>query len=102
MKTRHLVLVLCLMLVSAVAVPLLAAPGDYAEIGGGGWSDMTLMAALDGALWIIDDGTLYKVDKAGKYTEIGEGGWTHTTAMTALDGLLWIIDDGTLYRVTTK
>ena len=61
MKTRHSIFVLCFMLAFVAAVPLLAAPGDYAEIGGGGWSDTTLMAALDGALWIIDDGTLYRV-----------------------------------------
>ncbi len=101
MEIRSILLVALCGVMGAVA-PLGAKPGDYAEIGEGGWSDAPAMVAMDGSLWIIDDGRLYKVDKTGKYAEIGEGGWSDAPVMAAMDGSLWIIDDRRLYRVTTK
>ena len=53
--------VLCAALAFLSAAPLFAKPGDYAEVGDGDWRDATLMVGMDGALWVIDGGTLYKV-----------------------------------------
>jgi hypothetical protein len=97
-----LVAVFCVVLALCAAAPAMAKPGDYATAGDGDWRNATLMAGLDGALWVIDSGTLYKVDKSGKYAEAGDGDWRATTLLAGLDGALWAIDGGTLYKVSTK
>jgi hypothetical protein len=71
---------------------------SYHEIGSG-WGNATAMATLDGNLYIIDNGTLYRVDhESGEYTEISSG-WDGATLMTAMNGHLWVVHSGTLYRI---
>jgi hypothetical protein len=70
---------------------------SYEEIRSG-WDNATAMASLDGNLYIIDSGTLYRVDPAGDYTEVSSG-WSDSTLLTAMNGCLWIVHSGTLYRV---
>ncbi|HMW60036.1 MAG TPA: hypothetical protein PKA91_10350, partial [Leptospiraceae bacterium] len=77
---------------------LIAKPGDYKELGGG-WDGTRAMTALDGAIYAVHGGKLYRTDSSGKYTELGDGGWSETSAMCGMDGALWIIDGGKLYRV---
>lgn len=97
-ETTRKAIVLFLLL-SLFIAPALAAPGDYKELGDGDWSKSTLMTAMDGFLWVIDYGTLYKVDKNGKWTEVGSDDWSKTTQLCAMDGFLYAIDDGSLYKV---
>ena len=90
----------CFLVILATAASFAAAePGDYREIDSG-YTDTRAMAALDGSLWIVDGGTLWRVETDGSYTEI-DSGYTDTRGMAALDGSLWIVDGGTLWRVET-
>ena len=79
------------------AISAMAAPGDYRELGSG-WDDTAAMAGMDGYLWIVEGGRLYKVDKTGKHTKLSAG-WDDTAAMAGMDGHLWIVEGGKLYRV---
>ena len=75
--------------------------GSYERVGGSSWNESKCMAAMDGSLWIVDDGSLYKVDTAGKHTRL-PGSYNDARCMAAMDGHLWIVDSGSLYRVKTK
>jgi hypothetical protein len=72
---------------------------SYQEIRSG-WDNATAMAAMNGKIYIIDNGTLYCVDEEGEYTEVSSG-WSGATLLTAMNGSLWIVHSGMLYRVET-
>lgn len=61
MGLKRMIAVLAVALTMAAAVPLAAALGDCVEVGEGGWSAHTIATALDGYLWIIDGGGIYRV-----------------------------------------
>jgi hypothetical protein len=68
----------------------------------GGFKGCTELAAMDGKLWTIENGTLYKTDPASlKWEQVGkEGDFANVTAMEGADKFLWLIDkEGTLYKV---
>ena len=76
--------------------------GKDTLIDKGGFKGASHLAAMDGKLWTIEEGNLYKTDPATlKWEQVGkEGEWANVTAMQGADKFLWIIDSsGTLYKV---
>src|SRR5260370_39907183 len=76
--------------------------GNDILVDKGGFKGCTELAAMDGKLWTIENGTLYKTEPASlKWEQVGkEGDFANVTAMQGADKFLWIIDkEGTLYRV---
>lgn len=64
-----------------------------------GWNNATAMASLNGKLYILDNGSVYRVQGDGSYDEVSDG-WGDATLMTAMNGHLWIIHNGSLYRLS--
>ncbi len=75
-------------------------PGEYTELGEGGWNDVTGVAECNGKLFIVSAGTLYTVNlEDGSYEEVGGDTWD-VRAMVGFHGRLYIFSgDGALYRV---
>jgi hypothetical protein len=75
---------------------------SYTQLGGANWqtgiSDMT---SLNGWLYIIENGRLYRASSSnGRYTQLGGVNWqTGVIMMTSLNGWLYVIENSRLYRV---
>jgi len=77
-----------------------AKPGAYKKFSGG-WSTNSAMTSLGENLWVVNDGTLYKVDKNGKSVK-ATGRWSNVSGMTAIGEDLFILSNGIIYKVETK
>ncbi len=76
--------------------------GNDTLVDKGGFKGCTELAAMDGKLWTIENGTLYKTEPTTlKWEQVGkEGDFANVTAIAAGDKFLWLIDkEGTLYKV---
>jgi hypothetical protein len=68
------------------------------------WPATDAMAALSGSLYVVSDGSLWRVDVASGATvpfSAYPNGWAGTDAMAALGTSLYVVQAGTLYRVST-
>ncbi len=62
------------------------------------WKGTAAMTALDGWLYIIQNGKLWRADpRSGAYKQLGIEEWHETAAMTALGKLLFVIQKGKLW-----
>jgi hypothetical protein len=78
------------------------ASGNDTLIDKGGFKGCTDLAAMDGKLWTIENGSLYRTDPSSlKWEQVGkEGEFTNVTAMISGAANLFMIDNaGTLYKV---
>ncbi len=63
------------------------------------WSGTSCMTSGDGYLWIMQKGTIYRVDHSGAYTQIGnKGAWTQSGArggfaMAFAKGSMYVIEE---------
>ena len=84
-----------------------SAPASYAPFGpyGTGWEGTEAMAALNGYLYAIQGGTLWRIKGSdGSVVTFSDypDGWSGTEAMAATDGYIYAIQGGTLWRISAS
>jgi hypothetical protein len=62
------------------------------------WVNTTAATSLNGALYAVTNGGLYRIDATGAYEQL-EGSWSATTSMAAAKGRLFAMDNGILYDI---
>ena len=76
--------------------------GNDTQIDKGDFKGCTDLAAMNGKLWTIEEGSLYWTEpNTLKWEQIGkEGEFKNITVMISGTGFLWMLDkSGTMYRV---
>lgn len=69
------------------------------------WPDTDAMTALAGYLYIVSEGTLWRVNASNGGTapfSAFPDGWANTEAMAALGDSIYAVQDGTLWRVNVN
>lgn len=75
--------------------------GKYDEVGKGSFGDVRALVALDGSLYSLEGGDLYKTEVATwKWNAVGgRGEWKDTRILCGFKGKIWSVEQtGTLYR----
>jgi hypothetical protein len=74
--------------------------GTWKTIGKADWTDTEGMAALNGRLYVVQNGALHLVDhNTGTFQILGQNVWTGTEGMTGFGDSLYIVQNGGLHRV---
>lgn len=79
--------------------------GNYKRLGDKGeFRHATLFEGMDGWLWTVEQGALYKTNpRSARWETVDKDGWEKTVAMVGANGMLWSVErDGTLFKTNTK
>ncbi len=79
--------------------------GNYKRLGDkGDFQHATLFEAMDGYLWTVEQGALYRTNpRSARWETVDKDGWEKTVAMVGANGMLWSVEkNGTLYKTSTK